>query len=66
MDGSGYQCTVKSEGPSTDPCRTPYLIGEGEETELYIFTLLLWSDKVNHERKRYLSQSRFIRYSRIW
>ena len=57
MDGSGYKYIDKSEGPITDPWGTPYFIGEWEEKELYIFTLLLRSDKVevNHERARSLT-----------
>ena len=57
----------KNEGPSPDPWGTPYFIGEGEEKELYIFTLLLRSNRyeVNHERARSLTPSRCRRDSRI-
>ena len=43
------------------PWGTPYFIGEWEEKEIYIFTLLLRSDRyeVNHERAMSLSPSRY-------
>ena len=63
---------IKSERPSMIPDVTPYLIGEWEENVLYIyiyiFTLLLRSDKyeVNHDRPRYLTLSRYSRDSIMW
>ena len=38
MDGNEIE---KNEGSSTDRWEIPYFIGEGEEKELNIFTLLI-------------------------